>query len=245
MNWMPRSRSRTPCCRCRSWRGRCADAGSAVVLEVLVDLGLPLPGRGLVDRELHLPAPVRHHLGHERGILRGDILVVEVLELREAHHVAVVRDELVHVPQRHVPHDVIHVEERAVRGLPAGRLVPRQERAPVLRTVDEGMHGIAVRSHRRAPDLAPLILHRGRLLDALRAPLRRLAVGAVHVLHLECYVVDAVPVEADLLGHEPFRPQRRREHEAHPALLQHVGSAVAHAGLEARVAVAVSPNACW
>ena len=52
-------------------------AGAAVEIEVLVDLRLLLARGRLVDRELDPAVAVRHHLGHERGILGRDVLVVE------------------------------------------------------------------------------------------------------------------------------------------------------------------------
>ena len=71
-------------------------AGAAVVEEVFVDLRAALALGGLVDGEFDAAGAVLHHLGHQRGVIGRDRLVGEVLELGEAHHVAVEADPLVH-----------------------------------------------------------------------------------------------------------------------------------------------------
>jgi hypothetical protein len=55
------------------------NAGAAVILQVLFDLGPALSGGRLVDRELDAAVPVRHHLRHQRRVLRPDVFIVEVL----------------------------------------------------------------------------------------------------------------------------------------------------------------------
>src|SRR5437667_109535 len=60
------------------------DAGAVVELEVLLDLALALPLGRLVDRELDLAAPVRHHLRHQRRVLRLNLIVAEVDDVGHA-----------------------------------------------------------------------------------------------------------------------------------------------------------------
>ena len=96
------------------------DAGAAVELEVLLDLALALALGRLVDRELDLPLAVRHHLRHERGVLRRDVLVGEVRELREAEDALVEPDPLVHAAELDVADDVVDGD----RGRPRAPAAP-------------------------------------------------------------------------------------------------------------------------
>src|SRR5262249_16828167 len=57
---------------------------SAVELEELVNLRSPPALCWLVDRKLDPAATVRHHLGHQRRILGGYVLVIEADQEREA-----------------------------------------------------------------------------------------------------------------------------------------------------------------
>src|SRR4029079_11005378 len=65
-------------------------AGSAVVIEVLLNLAAAPAGGGLVDRHLDRLGVVRHHDAHERAVLGGDVLVVEAQIAPETHHPRVV-----------------------------------------------------------------------------------------------------------------------------------------------------------
>jgi hypothetical protein len=62
--------------------------GHVVPLEVLLDLALLLALGRLVDRHLDEVVAAGHDLGHQRGVLGRDVLVVEVLEHLEAHDVS-------------------------------------------------------------------------------------------------------------------------------------------------------------
>ena len=53
-------------------------AGPAVVIEIFLNLALPPALGRLVDRELDGLRIVGHHDTHQRRVLGGDILVVEV-----------------------------------------------------------------------------------------------------------------------------------------------------------------------
>ena len=65
------------------------------------------PSSRLVDRELDLPVTARHHLGHERGVLGGDVLVGEVDHLGHAHRLLVVLDPVVHTAELDVADDMV------------------------------------------------------------------------------------------------------------------------------------------
>ena len=60
-------------------------AGAGIEIEILFDLRFLLAFGRLVDGELHVAVAVGHHLRHQRRVLGGDVLVVEVLVEREAH----------------------------------------------------------------------------------------------------------------------------------------------------------------
>ena len=82
-------------------------AGSAVELEILVDLALLLAERRLVQRELHVAAAVGDHLAHQGGVLGGDVVADELLHVREAQDAVVEADPLVHVTQLDVANDMV------------------------------------------------------------------------------------------------------------------------------------------
>ena len=87
-------------------QGDVLDTGRAVEVEVLLDLALAATLGRLVDRE-HDLVVVPDHGGHQRRVLGGDLVVVEVGELVEAEHVLVVADPLVEVAALDVGHDVV------------------------------------------------------------------------------------------------------------------------------------------
>ena len=86
-------------------------AGAGIKVEILLDLRFLFALGRLVDGEFHIAVAVGHHLGHERRVFGGNILVVEVLVEREAHDVGVEIDPLVHLVPAHIAHHVIHVQQ--------------------------------------------------------------------------------------------------------------------------------------
>ena len=125
-------------------------ARPAVVLQVLVDLRLPLALGRLVDRELDPPGAVLHHLRHQGRVLGADVLVVERDELLEAEHLAVELDPLVHLPFFDVADDVVdgrqadRVGRRRAVAFRVERLEARGEHAAIAVAVDEGVRRVAV-----------------------------------------------------------------------------------------------------
>ena len=97
--------------------GHVLDAGSAVEVEVLLDLGFAAAFGGLVDGELDVAVAVGHDLRHEGGVLGGDVVVVEVLVEAEAHDFGVEVDPLVHGVPADVADDVVDVEEADGRAM--------------------------------------------------------------------------------------------------------------------------------
>jgi hypothetical protein len=83
------------------------DARPLVELEILVDLALPLAFGRLVDRKLDLAGAVRHHLAHQRRVLRLNLVVAEMDDVRHPEHPLVELDPMVHLPELDVADDVV------------------------------------------------------------------------------------------------------------------------------------------
>jgi hypothetical protein len=83
-------------------------AGGEIVIEIFFDLTLAFAFGGFVDGELDAPISVLHHLGHERGIFGGDVFVIEVHELTEAHHLMIEIDPVIHFAKLHIADDVVN-----------------------------------------------------------------------------------------------------------------------------------------
>ena len=66
-------------------------ARSVVVVEILLNLRLFLVFGRFIDRELYFAVAILHHLGHQRGVLGRDVLVIEVLEELEAELLIMVK----------------------------------------------------------------------------------------------------------------------------------------------------------
>src|SRR6266511_2897641 len=129
-------------------------ARTAVELEVLLDLALALALGRLVDRELDLSLAVGHDLRHERRVLRVNLLVGEVDDVRESHRALVELDPVVHPPELDVPDDVVdQLQAHARRRTAVCRcdlLKAGQESSRILLAVDERVH-LPAPTRRRAP----------------------------------------------------------------------------------------------
>ena len=159
-------------------------------------------------------------------------------DVRHPEHALVELDPVVHPAELDVADDVVDVQEAdAAAGVAVRRHgdVAGQERAAVVGTVHERVDGVAVGRDRGALDLAELVLVGLRLHDAASAARDRLAVGLRRVGHGQRDVADAVAVLRVVLRDLVLLAQRARDDEADVSLLEHVGSAVAHSRLGARV----------
>ncbi|MGY4277986.1 hypothetical protein ACVILE_004166 [Streptomyces sp. M18.1] len=218
------------------------DAGAAVELQVLVDLGLLLGDGGLVDRELHLEGAVGHDLRHQRAVLGGDVVAHELLHVREAHDLVVEADPLVHPAQFDVADAVVHGLEGAVGGGlddGGGGDVAGQVGAVVAGALDQGVAGLAVGGDGGEDDGAVLVLDLVRLRDGAGAVLDGVGVGGARVRDLDGEVDDAVAVLGHVPGEElaPLggRLDHRGEDEAGGAVLQDVAGGLAAAVLRSGV----------
>src|SRR5712691_6413729 len=212
------------------------DAWAAEVLEIFLDLALPLALGRLVDRELDLSLPVGHHLGHQGRVLGGDVLVREVQHLGHAEGALVELDPVLHPAELDVADAV--VDRAEADAVPLGRvdrLVARQVEPGVVGAVHERVHRVAVGGDRRQLDPAELVLDPAGLDDAARAALHGLPVRLGRVRDGERDVLDAVAVAAGVVRDLVLLSQRAGDDETDVALLEHVRGAVADARLRAGV----------
>src|SRR4051812_26014704 len=158
-------------------------------------------------------------------------------QLREAEHVAVVVDELVHVPELDVADAMVDLKQRQATGGRRGLLdlaVARHEHAVVIVAIDERVNYLAIRPNGRpAQDAVFAAIDLGRLHDRHGATLGCLAPCALDVVNEEGDVLDAITVAMDVLGNLAVWSQWRSEDEADVVLDHQVRRAVAHLGLEA------------
>ena len=84
-----------------------------VPVEILLDLALLLSFRGLVDRHFDQVIPARHHFGHERGVLRTNVLIVEVLEHGESEDLLIPLHPVIHLAFFNVTDCVVDILEAA------------------------------------------------------------------------------------------------------------------------------------
>ena len=110
-----------------------------------------------------------------------------------------------------------------------------RDTARVVAAVDERVDRVAVGGDRRQLDAAELVLDHVGLGDAARAALDGLTVGSGRVGDGQGDVLDAVAVLEHMLRDLVVAVESGGEDEADVALLDHVGRAVADAGLGPRV----------
>jgi putative peptidoglycan lipid II flippase len=214
------------------------DAGTAVELQVLVDLRLALAGRGLVQRELDLPGPVRDHLAHQRGILGGDVVADEFLHVREAHDPVVEVHPFVHLAELDVADAVVDLGEESTSapgpdGL--GRDVSGQVGARVTGPLDQRVPGVAVGGDGGQHGLAVVVLDDARLGQPARSVRDRVAVGVLGRADLQGQVDDPVSVRGDPVAQRGAGPDRAAEDEPRAAGFQDVGGLVRRSGLRSAV----------
>src|SRR5215212_743642 len=213
-------------------------ARPVVELEVLLDLALPLALRGLVDRELDLPAPVRHHLGHQSGVLGLDLVVAEMNDVRHPEDALVEANPDVHPTELDIADDVVECDQADARArltVVGSRPIAGEVCAGVVVTVHERVDDVAVGADRRELDAAELVLDPLRLPHAARAALHRLAVRLGGARHAQRDDLRAVTMTARELCHLAVGAEAARDHEPDVALLKHVRRAIADARLRACV----------
>ncbi len=234
--------------------GEVLDAGGVVVpVEVFLDLRLLLARGGLVDGHLDEALAAGHDLGHQGGVVGGDVLVVEGHEHLEAEDVLVEFDPVVHLAEFDVADEVVGVLEaagvlgvRVVEILEEFGLGEAGEDAPFAGAggeldgresvlarggaLDKGVDDLAVGLDRRGDDGAVFVLELGGLLGGGAAVLEGLAVRGFGVVDGEGDVLDAVAVEADVARGGVVLGEAGGEDEADVALREVVVGGIARAG---------------
>ena len=213
------------------------DTGALVEVDVLFDLGLLAAFGGLVDRELDPPISIAHHLGHQGGVLGGDVLVVKGDQLSEAHHFGVELAPGVHFPPADIADHVVDVLQphgiRTASRVPG--LIAREEDAVVGLSLHEDVDGVPVSLDGAEHHLAVPVLAGVRLEDAHGTARRGLLPALGRVIDPEGHGLDAIPVPVQVVVERTVGHERRGEHEGDLVLPQHVADAVGISGLEALV----------
>ena len=148
---------------------------------------------------------------------------------------AIEADPLVHVAQFDVADDVVHDADADALALDRPRLEAGHERAVVV-ALDQAVDRVAIGGDGGALDRAVVVVEHLRLQQRLAPAAERHMIGLLDVGHAQGDVLHAVAVAVDLFGHLARAAQGGGEHQAHAALLQHIGHAVALAGLGAAIA---------
>jgi hypothetical protein len=237
------------------------NAGRVVVpVEVLLDLGLPAALSGLVEGHLDDAEAAGHDLGHEGRVLGRNVLVVEVLEQLEAHHVLVPLDPVVHLAQLDVADAVIDElqpagvravvlveDERPHRGVAGQKRPAGPEALQVVLTAagHEAVDGAAVgldAGHDHDP-VTGLVAQLDRLVGRLAAVGDRRLVRGDRVGNGEGQVLDAVAVSLHLALGGVILVQARGQEHPDVALGQQVGGFTAGAGGQVGVLDDIEPEA--
>ena len=221
-------------------QGDVLHAGAVVVLDVLLDLALLETLGRFVDRH-HDLAAVPHHRRHQRRVLGADLLVVEVQQLGEAHHVGVEVDPRVELALGDVADDVVDGDEADVGAdVRVGELVvgvPRLEcRTAVAQTVDERVHRLAVGGHLGQFEVAVLVTLDPRLAHAARPAGEGGRIGSGGIVDEPGEIVNAVAVAAHVIGDRRVGRQGAGHDPADVALFEDVARLVAPPGLRTGIA---------
>src|SRR6478752_5383976 len=221
--------------------GEVLRARALVELEVLVDLALALPDGRLVEWELHPVVPVGHDLGHEGGVVGGDVLADELGHVHEAHDPVVEAHPLVHLAELDVADDVVEgLEEPLGLALATRNRRRRRHETWLVGTgvtvasddpLDEGVSRVAVGGDGSGADGPVLVGLVVRLLEHGRAGPPGLGDAPVHVRNLEGDVDDTVAVLAVVVRVQALGGDRAADEEPDRAGLEDVGLVVAMPGL--------------
>ena len=219
-------------------------AGAAVEVDVLLNLGLLLALSRFVDGEFDPAVAVAHHLGHQSGVVRGNVLIVKRDELGEAHDAGVKLGPLVHLAPIHVAHHVVDEFQANGGGLvfAVERFVAGQEGARIIFALHKNVHGVPVGFDAAEDGGAVLVGNLVGLKSTFCAALGGLLPALAGVVYPEGNVLDAVAVQTQVVVQGRFRGHGGGDHQGDFVLPQHIGGAVLHAGLQAAVGQVLKPE---
>src|SRR5213075_1362313 len=174
---------------------------------------------------------------HERRVLRLDLVVAEVDDVRHPEDPLVELDPVVHASELDVPDDVVERLQADLLPLPVsrGRDEAGSEGAGVVAPVHERVHDLAVRRDYGELERAVLVFEPTRLGDAPGPALHRPPVRVGGTRDLQSDGAPAVTVAAGELRDLAVTAEPARQDEPDVPLLEHVRGAVTDAGLGTRV----------
>ena len=208
---------------------------------------------------LQLAGAVLHHLAHEGAVFGADVLVAEVLELREAHDLGVPGGPVVHLAEVHIRDDVVDGgQAHAAAAGDRDRLVAGREDTAIVPPFDEFEHRVAgVLDHaglehagvgagagtcagaglcfvRPARGIqAALVAQLPGGLQHGRAARLDLAHGRLDVRNLQRDHFDAVAVQRAVPRDVAVGREGAGQHKSDVALLEDVAGPIAAAGFQA------------
>ncbi len=189
-------------------------AGGQVVIQIFFDLAFLLAFGRLVDGKLDPSVAVGHHLGHQGRVFGGDVLVVEVQQLAEAHHLVVEIDPVIHLPK-------LDVADHMVDGSQPGRFggfvldfaIGGGKRPVVVRAVNENVLSLSISVNGRSAEDAVLILLFARCPGRLATAFGGRLPGLFHIIHFQGDDLDPVAVQHVVRSQRAGWAVRRRDNK--------------------------------
>ena len=209
-------------------------ACALVEVDVFLDLALFPASCGLVDGEFDPSIAIAHHLGHEGGVLRADVFVVERHKLCKPHHLRVEFAPCVHFSPPHIAHHVVNELEphggRLEVGCPGP--VARQKHPVVSVALHEDVHGVAVGFDGAQHHLTVRIASDFGGEFGLGAALGRFLKALARVRDPEGHRLDAVPVFVEVGIQFASFLKWRGEHQGDLVLSKHIADPVFGPGFQ-------------
>ena len=223
-------------------QGHMLDPCAPVVVDVLLNLRLPLPCCWFVDGHLHLVSGVCHDDGAKGGVFGVDLFVVHTPEAVEAEDLFVPIDCRHHLVVGLIADDVVDVKElgdgdEGGEGVDDGAGDVTGEEDPLIAVaLDEGVSDVAVGLNGSEDHVAVRVLEAEGRLDGLGATLNGSCVDISTRGDSKGDVLHCVSLDGDATGHLRLDGvERGGECEDDFVLLNDVSDDVSTARLEASI----------
>ena len=216
------------------------NAGTLVVVAVLLNLGLAHAVGGFVDGHLNVLVEVSDDDGSQRRVVGVDHLVIDGPESVEVEHLLVPAGSCLHLTIGLVANAMVHVSEVGLGEEIVDGLLKvvgpeaREESTLVVDTLDKGVDGVTVSSDGGNNDLTAVVLDGLGLAHGDCSTLDGLLVDTSSVINSEGDVLDAIAVLGNVsaeLG--SLLSEGRLKGKANVAVLNNVDASVSVASLEA------------